>query len=135
MRAAEPRDIPALLAKLKEQNERDGTKYPLADLFDEHGRQAKNIPLALVIEHAGKIDGGIIFESLGVEMMLIGCSPRVTLMAQWQQNAITYTLRRMGFNWIRCLVTKKILKHLKAPMKEAGFTRDDNRFASFFKEL
>jgi Holliday junction resolvase RusA-like endonuclease len=41
----------------------------------------------------------------------------------------------MGFNWIRCLVTRKIVKQVKDAMKEAGFRRDDGRFASFFREI
>jgi len=34
------RDIPTLLHKLAEQNLRDGTHYPLPEIFDEDGRQA-----------------------------------------------------------------------------------------------
>lgn len=136
-RPLEPRDIPVLHALILEQNERDGTSYPLPQIFDDSGNRAKNIPLALVIEHGNSVEGAIIFECQGVEMMLIGCSPRVTIMAQREQRAIEYTLKSLGFNWIRCLVTKTqhVLKNLKPEMKRAGFTRSDTRFASFFKEL
>lgn len=137
MRNAEPRDVPALLEKLAEQNERDGTCYPIPELFDRDGKPDKFVPLALVIEHAGKIDGGIIFESAGrgVELMLIGCNPRVTLMAEWQQQAIVYTLKSLGFKWIRSFVTRSVVENLEKPLEQAGFTRTDNRFASFIREL
>lgn len=137
MRAAEPRDMPALYALLAEQNKRDGTSYPIPELFDAAGRQDRFVPLALVIEHHGKVNGGIIFEHAGrgVEMMLIGCGPRITAMAQAERKGIEYTLRNLGFSWIRCFITKSVVKYLKAPMKDAGFRRDDTRFASFFKEL
>jgi hypothetical protein len=137
LRVAEPRDLPALYARLAEQNERDGTCYPIPEIFDAKGKQSKFVPLALIVEHHGKVHGGIIFESAGrgVEMMLVGCGPRVTAMAQSERKGIEYTLRNLGFSWIRCLVTKSVVKYLKAPMKDAGFTRTDTRFASFFKEL
>ena len=135
LRLAEPRDIPILLHKLAEQNRRDGTRYPLPEIFDEDGRQSDNIPLAYVVERGGEIFGGIIFESKGVEMMLVGCNPRVTLTIGKHAPGVLYTLRAMGFNWIRSLVTRKIVGLVKPAMKEAGFRRDDIKFASFFREL
>ena len=94
-----------------------------------------NIPLAYVIERGDEVFGGVIFESKGVEMMLVGCSPRVTLTVGDCAPGILYTLRAMGFKWIRSLVTKSVVKQLKPAMKEAGFRRDDTRFASFFREI
>ena len=135
LRLVQPKDIPVLLRKIHEQNERDGTHYPLPDIFDEDGRQMDNIPLAYVIERGDEVFGGVIFESKGVEMMLVGCSPRVTLTVGDCAPGILYTLRAMGFKWIRSLVTKSVVKQLKPAMKEAGFRRDDTRFASFFREI
>lgn len=135
LRLAQPKDIPLLLRKIHEQNERDGTSYPLPDIFDEDGRQMDNIPLAYVIERGDEVFGGVIFESKGVEMMLVGCSPRVTLTVGDCAPGVLYTLRAMGFKWIRSLVTKSVVKQLKPAMKEAGFRRDDTRFASFFREI
>lgn len=137
MRVAEPRDMPALLQKLREQNERDGTCYPMAELFDKDGNQDRFVPLALVIEHGRSVAGGIIFESAGrgVEMMLIGCSPRITLMAESGRQSIEYTLKRLGFQWIRSFVTKSVVEYLEAPLGQAGFRRTDHQFAAFFKEL
>jgi hypothetical protein len=135
LRQAEPKDMPALLHLLAEQNRRDNTRYPLPEIFDEHGRQADYIPLALVAVRGEEVFGGIVFESKGVEMMLIGCSPRVTLMAAHERQGILYTLKAMGFRWIRSLVTKSVVKNLTPAMKEAGFRRDDKRFASFFREV
>lgn len=135
LRLIEPRDIPVLLHKLAEQNLRDGTCYPMPEIFDDEGRQAENIPLAYVVERGKEVFGAIIFEAKGVEMMLVGCSPRVTLTVGESGPGILYTLRAMGFNWIRCMVTRKIVGAVKGAMKEAGFRRDDRRFASFFREI
>ena len=35
LRLAQPKDIPALLHKLAEQNLRDHTRYPLPEIFDD----------------------------------------------------------------------------------------------------
>jgi hypothetical protein len=135
LRLAQPKDIPVLLRKLKEQNERDGTSYPLPDIFDEEGRQAENIPLAWVVQHGKDVLGGGLVESKGLEMMLIGCDPRITIVIKREGPGIIYTLKAMGFRWIRCLVTRTVVKQVKGAMKEAGFRRDDSRFASFFREV
>ena len=135
LRLAEPRDVPVLLSKLAEQNRRDKTRYPMPEIFDESGRQAENIPLAYVVERGKEVFGGIIFESKGVEMMLIGCNPRVTLTIGNEAPGVLFSLRSMGFRWIRCLVTRSILKPISVAMKQAGFRRDDTKFASFFREV
>jgi hypothetical protein len=135
LRLAEPRDIPALLHKLAEQNLRDGTRYPMPEIFDENGRQAENVPLAYVVEHCGEVAGGIVFESKGVEMMLVGCSPRVTLTIGNHAPGVLYTLKHMGFNWIKCEVTRSIVKQVKGAMKDSGFRRISDKFVSFFREI
>lgn len=135
LRLAEPRDIPILLHKLAEQNHRDGTRYPMPEIFDEDGYQADNVPLAYVVERGGEVFGGVVFESKGVEMMLIGCSPRVTSVIVEEAPGVLFSLRAMGFRWIRSLVTKSVVQSLKPAMKQAGFRRDDTRFASFFREV
>ena len=135
LRPIEPKDIPQLIELHREQNRRDQTRYPLAEIFDEDGRQAENIPLALAVARGDELLGALIFESRGVEMQIVGCNPRVTIMAGREKKAILYTLRKMGFQWIRCLVTRLRLKELRPAMKEAEFRRDDGRFASFFREI
>lgn len=135
LRQAMPKDMPQLIQLHAAQNRRDRTRYPLADIFDEDGRQADYIPVALVVARGDEVLGAIIFEAKGVEMMLIGCNPRVTLMAEREREGILYTLRKMGFRWIRSLVTKSVVKQLSQSMKQAGFRRDDGRFASFFREI
>jgi len=134
LRLAEPRDMPVLLHKLAEQNLRDGTHYPMPEIFDKDGRQADNIPLAYVVERGGEVFGGIVFESKGVEMMLVGCSPRVTLTIGKHANGVLYTLRAMGFRSITCHVTKSIVTGVKGSMKSAGFKRL-SKFVTFFREL
>lgn len=127
--------MPILIEKHAAQNRRDGTRYPFPDIFDEDGQQDDRFPLVLVVETGKTVHGAMVFETKGLEMMLIGCSPRVTIMAAQERNGILYTLRKMGFGWIRCLVTKSIVKQVKGAMKETGFRRDDTKFASFFREI
>jgi hypothetical protein len=134
-RPAQPKDMPQLIALHAKQNRRDKTRYPLAEIFDEDGRQAENIPMALVTVRDDEVLGAMIFEAKGLEMMLVGCNPRATVIARRERDGILYTLRAMGFQWIRCLVTKSVVKILSKPMKDAGFRRDDRRFASFFREI
>ncbi|MGA7885239.1 MAG: hypothetical protein WCA44_05805 [Acidobacteriaceae bacterium] len=135
LRLTEPRDMPALLEKLAEQNRRDKTRYPMPEIFDEDGNQADNIPLAYTVERGGEVYGAIVFESKGVEMMLVGCSPRVTLTIGKEARGVLFTLSAMGFRWIKCHVSKSILGQVKAAMKAAGFSRFDGKFASFFRDL
>jgi hypothetical protein len=135
LRLIQPKDIPILLHKQAEQNLRDKTHYPLPEIFDEDGRQMENIPLAYVVERDDEVFGGIIFESKGVEMMLVGCSPRVTLTIGKHAPGVLYTLKALGFNWIKCHVTRSIMKQVKGYMKEAGFKRLSEKFASFFREI
>jgi hypothetical protein len=135
LRLAEPRDMPALLKKLAEQNRRDKTRYPMPEIFDEDGRQADNVPVAYVVERGGEVFGGIIFESKGVEMMLVGCSPRVTLTIGKHASGVLFTLKAMGFNWIKCEVTRSIVKQVQGAMKQAGFRKISNKFTSFFMDL
>jgi hypothetical protein len=135
LRLAEPKDMPQLFALHAQQNRRDRTRYPLAEIFDEDGRQAPNIPYALVIVRGDEVLGGMIFESKCLDMMLIGCNPRVTLMAERERKGILYTLRKMGFISIRALVTKTVVKQLGPVLKKAGFRRYDDRFASFFRDI
>lgn len=134
-REAQPKDMPQLLSLHAEQNRRDRTRYPLAEIFDEQGRQRGHIPLALVLCREDEVLGAIVFEAKGLEMMVVGCNPRVTIIAEHAQNSILYALRSMGFRWIRTLIPKSVVKLLAKPMKAAGFRRDDGRFATFFREI
>jgi hypothetical protein len=127
--------MPSLIKLHKEQLERDGVNYPLPDIFDEDGNQAAHIPCAIVLVNGDKVEGAVLFESKGVEMTLIGCSPRLTAVIKREQDGILYTLRSMGFRWIRTLVTRTRLTPLREPLRQAEFRRDDPQFASFFREI
>lgn len=127
--------MPGLIKRHKEQLERDGVDYPLPEIFDEDGRQAAHIPYAIVLVKDDEVEGAVLFESKGLEMTLIGCSPRLTAVVQREQAGIIYTLKSMGFRWIRALVTRTRLTPLREPLRQAGFRRDDTEFASFFREI
>src|SRR5208283_2042597 len=59
IRLTEMRDIPYIEELHRQQNERDGTNYPLTQVFDEHGYQMTNVVLSVVIvDEADKVHQG-----------------------------------------------------------------------------
>jgi len=134
LRNAQPKDMPTLRKLHAEQNERDGTAYPLPELFTPDGKFADGIALALAVEKDGEVLQGIYF-AVGLEMCFAGCNPQATAFARREIIAVKYTLRHLGYQWIRSMIPKSIVKILEKPMKRTGFSRDDNWLASFFMEL
>lgn len=135
LRHAQPEDMLSLHRFHREQCARDGVDYPLPEIFDEEGRQDPTIPMALVLVEGDEVKGALLFEAKGLEMMLIGCSPKLTAVVKQEQNGIIYTLRSLGYRWIRTLVTRKRLPMLRESLRQAYFRRDDIDFASFFLDF
>lgn len=118
----------------REQNERDGTHYPLPRMFGERGSFDPDIALALAVDRGKELAQGIYFQSVA-EMCFAGCDPRATAYARHEINAVRYTLRGMGFKGVRCLVPQIRAAQLEQPLLETGFRRTDPEFASFFFDL
>ena len=135
LRPAQPKDMPGLIRAHKEQAKRDGVDYPLPELFDEDGHQAPHIPYALVLVRGDHVEGALLFEAKGLEMMLIGCSPKLTAVIKREQGGIIYALRSLGYRWLRTLVTRTRLPQLRESLRQAHFRRDDVDFASFFLDF
>ena len=135
IRLTEMRDIPYIEELHRQQNERDGTNYPLTQVFDEHGYQMTNVVLSVVIvDEADKVHQGVIFER-GVEMMLSGCDAEATAQLEKQINGLWYLLRQKGYSNVHCLVPKDMVIPIEKPMKRVGFQRDDFKLAHFYKSL
>lgn len=135
VRTAGPWDLDAIEKLHKEQNERDGTNYPLPTLFHRSGRFASGIAQALVVEHKNEVRQAIYFERAGVEMCFAGCDPKATAAIRHEQDAVLYTLRGLGYEWIRTMIPLNVVDLLERPLKASGFRRDDGKLASFFREI
>ena len=134
IRVMRPQDIPAIERKHIEQNEHDGTNYPLPQIFDESWRWMPNIALALTIFEDDEIKQGVVFER-GCEMLLFGRDPKATATLHKQIESSFYLLQQKGYGVIHCFVPKVAVIPVEKPLKDVGFKRDDFRLAHFCKDL
>ena len=111
LREMTPEDVPAVLERLKEQNERDGTSYPMLRVFDQDGRRERNIPLALVAVdvETGEVVQGHVWE-VTLEQMSFGISSEATVCSMHEQDAVFWMLREKGFRD----------QHILVPAERAG---------------
>lgn len=135
VRNMQPRDVLRLLDLHNKQNERDKTSYPLPPMFNESGRLDSDIALALTVERQGRVVQGVYFQSRIVEMQFAGCDAAATARVRREIQAVSYTLRSLGYKGIRTLIPRVRADQLQKPMLDTGFTRTDDRFASFFLDL
>lgn len=135
LRLAKPLDWPTILRLHQEQNERDGTSYPHPELFDGNGDFLSGIALALVGVRDGKVMQSIVFESRCVEMSLYGCDPTATAYSRRDIHAAQYILENKGFVGINTFVPKVVVTSIEKPLKKAGFKRNDDVLAHFFREF
>lgn len=112
-------DVPAVLAKLKEQNERDGTSYGMAQVFDGRGVRLGNITLALVAVDVdtGEVVQGHVWEWT-VEHTAFGIDARATVCSMREQEEVWYLLRQRGVKDEHMLVPAD-----RAPEMESGLDR------------
>jgi hypothetical protein len=100
-----PADVSAVLERLREQNERDGTSYRMPQVFDEHGQRLAKIPLALVAVdvETGEVVQGHVWERT-VEQMTFGISPEATVCSMHESPAVFHLLRERGYDDLHILV-------------------------------
>jgi hypothetical protein len=135
LRIAEPRDVPEIEERCAEQNHRDGTSYPVPDIYDVLGNLKPMIALALVIEdEKGNVIQGVVFEKT-TEMLLFGCSPHATAELKKQIDGCFYLLRKQGYSVSHTFVPKTVVIPIEKPLAKVGFERDDFKFAHFIKDL
>lgn len=93
-----PADVPAVLERLREQNERDGTSYGLPRIFDARGARLARIPLALVAVEVktGHVMQAHVWEQT-VEQTSYGVSAAATVCSMREQEAVFYLLRERGY--------------------------------------
>lgn len=113
LREMRPADVPKVLELAREQNERDGTSYPVPTIFDAYGRRLKNVPLALVAaaEETGEVRQGHIWEDT-VEHMVFGTDREATVCSMHEQESVSYLLRQRGFRDWHILVPPERVKQM-----------------------
>jgi hypothetical protein len=118
LREMRPADVPAVLERLREQNERDGTSYGMDLVFDPQGRRLPNIVLALVaVTEDGEVRQGHVWAKT-LEQTTFGIDPEATVCSMHEQDAVFYLLRERGYVDQHILVPVE-----RAPQMEHGLNR------------
>lgn len=134
LRPALPSDMPLIRNWHREQNERDGTNYPLTELFKPNGTLAKNVPAALVgIQHGEPL--GSIYVELVPELMFAGCNPKLTAFSRREIDAMLTVLSWQGYRGLNCRVPQQVLSYVSKPLKRAGFESMEGKLVNFFRDF
>lgn len=113
-----PADVPAVIERCREQNERDGTSYSVPPIFDERGQRLRNTPLALVaVSEDGEVIQGHIFENT-VEQLTFGIDPEATVCSMHEKDAVLFMLRERGYRDLHILVPPE-----RAPQMQHGLEK------------
>ncbi len=136
LREMQPEDVPVVLQRLKEQNERDGTKYAMQPVFDADGHRRPNIPLALVaVDETDNVLQGHVWERT-LEHTIFGTDARASACAMHEQAAIAWMLRQKGYRDQHLFV---MMPHVKALGHEldtvVGMKRTDGVMVHFYRLL
>jgi hypothetical protein len=123
------------------QNRRDGTSYPVPEIFelDESkpgfGNLVQNVPLALVTENNGRVVNCHIFTRTIEVMGWGGGRDNHEISAAHIPMAADF-LKRRGYDSLLALVPKLRATDAQSTLLETyGLHRVDNRLAMYFKEL
>lgn len=141
IRKMTPFDLPLVAERAREQNERDGTSYPVPEIFEPDATRTggwklvDNVPLALVSEMNGRLEQAHVFLRT-LEMMSFGTNRRATALSMRQAPAAFYLLRQKGYQDLHVLVPKNRTEAMQHRLAEAmGLVRDDDRLAHFYRNL
>ena len=135
LREMVPSDVPKVLELLRQQNERDGTNYPMALVFDSNGRRLPNIPLALVAVdiETGEVRQGHVWERT-VEQTCYGIDAEATVCSMHEQDAVFYLLRQRGYSDLHILVPSQSVKEMKHGL-ERIYGMISTGFQHFYRRL
>jgi hypothetical protein len=136
LREMRPADLPAVIERIREQNERDGTSYTMQPVFDREGRRLSNIPLALVVVDAqDKVLQAHVWERT-VEQMSFGVDPKASACAMREQAAIAWLLREKGYRDQHIFVVKKHVGKMEHELDSiAEMKCTDGVLAHFYRLL
>jgi hypothetical protein len=136
LRPAKPENLCLIRQFHKEQNERDGTNYPLPVFFDRNGCLTQQVPVALVGVTEGSEDPvQAIWVERRAELMFAGCDPRATAFARRDIDGLVGVLSWLGYRGIHCDVPIGLRDQIGKPLDKAGFIQNDDRLAHFYRDL
>jgi hypothetical protein len=137
LRPATPDDLPSICRFHAEQNERDGTSYPLPVLFDKDGKLTDRAPVVLVgCEEGSDVPVQAIWVERRAELMFAGCdNPKATAFARRDIDGLAGMLSWLGYSGLHCDVPIEWADAIGRPLDKAGFSRNDDHLAHFFKDL
>lgn len=135
LREMKPVDVPAVLERLQEQNQRDGTSYSLPCIFDAQGQRMRNIELALVAVdmETGRVEQGHVWERT-LEQTSYGTNRRATVCSMQEFDAIAFVLRERGYRDMHTLVPKALRPRLEHGLKRLC-AMSPTGFAHFYRLL
>jgi hypothetical protein len=136
LRPATPADLPFIKRFHTEQNERDGTSYPLPRLFDKEGNLTDRAPVVLVgVKEGSDEPVQAIWVERRAELMFAGCDPKATAFARRDIDGLAAVLTWLGYSGLHCDVPLALVEAIGKPLSKAGFEQNDHRLAHFFKDL
>lgn len=137
LREMRPADVPAVLERLKEQNERDGTSYALPQVFDAEGCRLAHVPLALVAVDAetGEVRQGHVYEAT-LEGMTFGIDAQATACSLREHPGVFYLLRERGFKDLHTLVPEERVAEMEHGLtRKLGMIDTGKRLRHFYRLL
>lgn len=142
MRHMHPSDVARVEHLARVQNRRDGTSYPVPQVFDESGKQIDNAPLALVVTNdENEIVQAHVFQRT-IEMCSFGGSQESLEFSLETIDQVCYLLSRKGYTDMHVQVPLQkhrklspLGKVIQKALAKIGFTRDDHRMAHNYREL
>lgn len=136
----EPRDLPRVWRAAAAQNRRDGTNYPVPQIFEmdegseDFGCLKQNVVLALVTEIDGRVRQGHIFLRAVEEMSFGGGAEVMEFSGEHIPMALDI-LRRRGYDSLHVLVPHRRVDDLREMLELQGLNRIDHRLAHFFRSF
>ena len=136
LHAMTPLHIAHVIELHHEQNQRDGTSYPLPRFFDKNGLFGPAIAAALVGIPEGETDPvQAIWVERRAELMFAGCDAKATAFARRDIDAMAGVLAWLGYQGLHCDVPLVRAAAIAKPLEKAGFVQTDNRLAHFYREV
>ena len=135
LRNATPNDLRFVRLFHDEQNQRDGTSYPLPQFFDKAGAPTDRVPVSLVGVPEGALEPvQAIWVERRAELMFAGCDPKATAFARRDIDGLIRVLAWLGYSGLHCDAPMAIADAISKPLDKAGFRRV-NELASFYREV
>lgn len=133
---ARPSHLPFIRRFHEEQNERDGTSYPLPRFFDNKGCSTEQVPVSLVGLPDGEQDPvQAIWIERRAELMFAGTDPKATAFARRDIEGLMRVLEWLRYTGLHCDVPAALADTIAKPLDKAGFRPMNAQLAHFYREV